>query len=44
MFQIARTQLGSGDRWREIEKLNPGWKAEFPIPGGTSLRLPADPR
>jgi hypothetical protein len=44
MLQIARTQLGNGDRWREIDKLNPGWKAEYPIPGGTSLRLPADPR
>jgi hypothetical protein len=44
MLQIARTQLGNSDRWREIDKLNPGWKAEFPIPAGTTLILPADPR
>ena len=44
LMEIARTKLGRGDRWVEIDKLNPGWRPDFPIPGGTVLRLPSDPR
>jgi hypothetical protein len=44
MMEIARTRLGNGERWRDIDKLNPGWRPDYPIPGGTTLRLPADPR
>jgi hypothetical protein len=44
MMEIARTRLGNGDRWREIQQLNPGWRPDYPIPGGTTLRLPGDPR
>jgi hypothetical protein len=44
MYQIARTQLGNGNRWTDINKLNPGWLPQSPIPGGTTLRLPVDSR
>jgi hypothetical protein len=44
MMEIARIRLGNGDRWREIDKLNPGWRPDYPIPGGTTLRIPAETR
>jgi hypothetical protein len=44
MMEIARTKLGNGDRWREIQQINPGWRPDYPIPGGTTLRLPAEAR
>ncbi|HEY1859266.1 MAG TPA: hypothetical protein VGG61_02875 [Gemmataceae bacterium] len=44
MMEIARMKLGNGERWREIDKLNPGWRPDYPIPGGTTLRLPAESR
>lgn len=42
MYEIAIRTLGNGDRWMEINQLNPGWRTELPIPQGTELRLPAD--
>jgi nucleoid-associated protein YgaU len=44
MWEIARLTLGDSNRWKEIMQLNPGLRSEYPIPGGTLLKLPADAR
>jgi nucleoid-associated protein YgaU len=44
MREIARATLGSAERWSEIYKLNPDYRPEFRVPGGTALRLPSDAR
>jgi len=41
-YDIARNLLGDGNRWVEINKLNPGWKPENLVPPGVTLILPAD--
>ena len=41
-YDIAKRLLGDGNRWVEINKLNPGWTPEKPLPGGATLNLPAD--
>jgi hypothetical protein len=41
IFDIARNVYGTGDRWAEIYRLNPGLRPEFPIPAGTVVKLPA---
>jgi hypothetical protein len=43
-YDIARKQLGDGNRWMEIQKLNPGWDPAIPVPAGTTLKLPSDAR
>jgi hypothetical protein len=43
-YQIAQRTLGTGDRWHEIALLNPGFKVEYAVPGGSTLKLPADAR
>jgi MraZ protein len=40
--EIARRTLGNGERWTEIQKLNPTLKTTNPIARGTLVRLPAD--
>jgi hypothetical protein len=42
VYDIARRLLGDGNRWVEIDKLNPGWKPELAIPEGTALKVPDD--
>jgi MraZ protein len=37
---IARKALGSEERWREIETLNPELRARTLVPAGTMVRLP----
>ena len=37
---VARSQLGQADRWREIAQLNPGWSVDYALPDGTVLSLP----
>jgi hypothetical protein len=44
VYDIARNLLGDGNRWPEIQKLNPGWNWEMPIPADVSLQVPADAR
>lgn len=44
VYDIARNLLGNGDRWVEIQKLNPGWDWERPIPANVTLQVPADAR
>jgi nucleoid-associated protein YgaU len=44
MREIARATLGTGERWAEIYKLNPTFRPEYRVPGGTMLRLPPDAR
>lgn len=41
ILEIARTVLRDAQRWTEIYRLNPSVRPEYPIPGGTVLRLPA---
>jgi hypothetical protein len=41
MRQIAGHLLRNPDRWNEIYELNPGWRPEFLVPGGTVLNVPA---
>jgi MraZ protein len=40
--EIARRTLGNGERWSEIQKLNPTLKSGEPLVKGTLVRLPAD--
>jgi nucleoid-associated protein YgaU len=44
VYDIARALLGDGNRWVEIQALNPGWNWEVPLPPGVTLRVPADAR
>jgi hypothetical protein len=44
LYEIARQTLGDGRRWSEIYRLNPQIRPELAIPGGTTLRLPAEAR
>jgi division/cell wall cluster transcriptional repressor MraZ len=39
---LARKTLGSSERWGDIHKLNPIFRADATIPAGTMLRLPGD--
>jgi hypothetical protein len=41
IIEIAQQTLGDRGRWSEIYRLNPTLRPEFPIPGGTEVRLPA---
>jgi MraZ protein len=40
--EIARRTLGSGDRWRQIYRLNPDLQPELIVPSGKYVLLPAD--
>jgi nucleoid-associated protein YgaU len=42
MREIARKQLGNGERWNEIARLNPSYRPEYQVPAGTVLQLPGD--
>src|SRR5262249_44618752 len=42
MREIARKQLGNGERWNEIARLNPSHRPEYQVPAGTVLPLPGD--
>jgi hypothetical protein len=42
MWEIAKRELGSGERWTEIYYLNPGFKPTLKIPENTRLQLPDD--
>jgi hypothetical protein len=44
VYDIARRLLGDGNRWVEIERLNPGWNWEVLLPAGLTLQVPADAR
>jgi hypothetical protein len=44
VYDIARNLLGDGNRWVEIQKLNPGWKWDVPLPPGAAIQVPADAR
>jgi division/cell wall cluster transcriptional repressor MraZ len=39
---LARQTLSNSERWGEIHKLNPTFKADATIPAGTVVRLPGD--
>jgi hypothetical protein len=39
-LEIARKALGNPDRWGEIYRLNPRYDPKYPVPAGTTLRLP----
>ncbi len=41
ILEIARQTLNDGNRWPEIYRLNPNLQPQYPVPGGTELRLPA---
>jgi MraZ protein len=40
--EIARKTLGSGDRWKELDKLNPELRSGAVVPSGTMVRLPGE--
>jgi hypothetical protein len=42
--EIAKTLLGSEQRWQEIYNLNPQITNPNNIPAGTEVRMPADAR
>jgi hypothetical protein len=42
LWDVAQRTTGRNDRWAEIYALNPQLNPQQPIPGGTTLRLPAD--
>lgn len=39
---LSRRTLGASERWTDIHKLNPIYKADATIPAGTVVRLPGD--
>jgi hypothetical protein len=41
LWDIAKRNLGSGERWSDITALNSGLDAMKPVPVGTVLHLPA---
>jgi hypothetical protein len=41
ILEIAQQALRDANRWPEIYRLNPSHPPQFPIPGGTEIRLPA---
>jgi len=43
-WEISRKTLGNPNRWSEISRLNPQIKPQYPVPGGTNLKMPADAR
>ncbi len=43
-WEISRKTLGNPNRWSEISRLNPQIKPQYPVPGGTNLRMPPDAR
>jgi hypothetical protein len=42
LIEIAQQTLGDRGRWSEIYRLNPTLRPEYPIPGGTDIRLPGN--
>jgi hypothetical protein len=42
LIEIAQQTLGDRGRWSEIYRLNPALRPEYPIPGGTEIRLPGN--
>ena len=40
LIEIAQQTLGDRGRWSEIYRLNPTLRPEYPVPGGTEIRLP----
>jgi len=40
ILEVARKTLGNARDWDRIYQLNPTIRPEFPIPGGTELKLP----
>jgi hypothetical protein len=42
LWDVAQRTMGRGDRWAEIYNLNSQFNPQQPVPGGTTLRLPAD--
>lgn len=42
LWTLAKQQLGSGERWRDILTVNPGLTAEARLQPGTTLQLPPD--
>jgi nucleoid-associated protein YgaU len=43
-WEISRKTLGNPNRWSEISRLNPQIKPQYPVPGGTYLKMPPDAR
>jgi hypothetical protein len=42
LIEIAQQTLGDRGRWSEIYRLNPTLRPEYPVPGGTEIRLPSN--
>ncbi len=42
LWEIAQRTMGRGEHWAEIYSLNPQLNPQQPIPGGYTLKLPAD--
>jgi nucleoid-associated protein YgaU len=40
LYQLTERVLGDGRRWPEIYRLNPSIQPQWPIRGGTRLRMP----
>ncbi|HEV2949535.1 MAG TPA: hypothetical protein VGX70_19315, partial [Gemmataceae bacterium] len=43
-WEISRKTLGNPNRWSEIRRLNPKIEPQYPVPGGTILKMPPDAR
>jgi nucleoid-associated protein YgaU len=43
-WEISRQTLGNPNRWSEIYRLNDKIDPKYPVPGSTTLRMPADAR